>query len=136
MNSTIILAMAFALIAGASLRSPHRRKLKWLQHLSGSRKFFGIVAFLIVLLMLLNPEFLALGLLGDTAFIDMLVLAIGLQLHTYFFSGCRSFATALRKGISWAGIPSPGLCYSIAVATVLIESAISILQKYMHRIFS
>jgi hypothetical protein len=125
-----------ALLAWGARRARAEGKLKWLNQLTGSQKIFGVVAFLLVLLILLNPEFLALGFLGDTAFFDMLVLAIGLQLHTHFSRIVRGAIIALRKTARWAGIPSPGLLYLIAVSTVLIASAVSVLQKAAHRIFS
>src|SRR5580765_562841 len=48
----------------------------------GSQKLFAAIAVLAAIVILLNPEFLALGLLGDTAFYDVLVLLLGLQLRT------------------------------------------------------
>lgn len=119
-----------------SIRSRNKSKPNWFRHLSGSQKIFGVVAFLLALVILMNPEFLALGFLGDTAFFDMLVLAIGLQLHTHVLRAGRWLIAALRRTMRWAGIPSPGFYYAVAVAPVLIGSAISVVQKAVHRILS
>jgi hypothetical protein len=44
-------------------------------------KFIGVLSFAIEGKIVMNLEFLALGLLGDTAFFDLLVLALSLQLQ-------------------------------------------------------
>ena len=111
------------MLAFAGKRAARQGKLKWFRQLNGSQKIFGVVAFVLVLLILLNPEFLALGFLGDTALFDMLVLAISIQLHTHVIRAGRGFITALTRGMQWAGIPSPGLRYEWAVITCLIGSA-------------
>ena len=120
----------------ASKRAARRGKLKWFRQLSGSQKIFGVVAFAMVLLIFLNPEFLALGFLGDTALFDMLVLAISLQLHTHVIRIGRGVIASLDRARRWAGIPSVGLRYEWAVWTALIASVVSVLQKAVHRIFS
>jgi hypothetical protein len=79
------------MLALASFRSSKNSKSNWFRHPSGSQKIFGVVAFVLALLILLNPEFLALGILGDTAFFDLLVLAIGIQMHTYIMIAGRWF---------------------------------------------
>ena len=124
------------MLAYASMRASRQGKLKWFQQLSGSQKIFGVVAFALVLLILLNPEFLALGFLGDTAFFDMLVLAVGLQLHTQVMRIGRTLIRALRQTIRWSGIPSAGLRYELSILTVVIGSGISALQKFVHRLIS
>jgi hypothetical protein len=40
-----------------------------------------VIAVFLVLLMAMNPEFLALGFLGDAAFFDIMVLALSLQMN-------------------------------------------------------
>jgi hypothetical protein len=136
MKQIIFVLLALAMLAFASKRATRQGKLKWFQQLNGSQKIFGVVAFLLVLLILLNPEFLALGFLGDTALFDMLVLAISLQLHTYVIRAGRGFITAFTQGMKWMGIPSLGLRYEWAVLTSVIGIAVSYLQKIAHRIIS
>ena len=48
---------------------------------TGWQKLVSFVAIILALLIVLNPEFLALGLFGDAAFFDLLVLALSLQLQ-------------------------------------------------------
>src|SRR5262245_45751792 len=50
--------------------------LKWWQKLAGG------VAVILAVLIVINPEFLALGFLGDAAFFDALVLLFSLRLQS------------------------------------------------------
>ena len=136
MNRTTIILLGLLMLACASGRARRQSGWQWLRQLSGSQKIFGVVAFVLVLLILLNPEFLALGLLGDSALFDMLVLAISLQLHTYVVRAGRGFLTVTARGRRWAGIPSPGFNYLLVVSAVWIGSGISAFQKVVHRFFS
>ena len=103
--------------------------------MKGWQKLFGVLALVLTVLILLNPDFLALGLLGDTAFFDIFVLALSLQLHTYATQVCRWFVTVVSRGIRWVGIPSPILCYLFAFSSLAIGSSVSIYQNVVHRIF-
>ncbi len=120
----------------ASTRSDGKTKLTWFRQLSGWKKIFGVVAIILTLLIVLNPEFLALGFLGDAAFFDMMVLALSLQMHTVAARAFRTCIDAFFKAMRWLGIPSPGLCYVLAVSTLVIETAISAFQKAVHRFLS
>jgi hypothetical protein len=134
-NITIIL-FGLAMLAYASTRSPAKIKLSRFPHLKGWQKLFGGVAVVMTLLIILNPEFLALGLLGDTAFFDMLVLALSLQTHVVAVRAFRRGVDLLSKGVRWMGIPSPGLLYLWVVAVVFIGGVASSIQKVVHRFSS
>lgn len=47
-------------------------------------KIIRIIAVIGAIFIVLNPEFLAFGIIADAAFFDMLVLLLGLQLHGFF----------------------------------------------------
>ena len=49
-------------------------------------KIIRIIAVIGAIFIVLNPEFLAFGIIADAAFFDMLVLLLGLQLHGFFGS--------------------------------------------------
>jgi hypothetical protein len=136
MNRITNILLGLAMLVCAGMRKSRRGRSKWFQQLSGSQKIFGVVAFVLVLVILLNPEFLAFGFLGDTALFDMLVFAISLQLHTYVLRAARAFVTALTKSMRWAGIPSVGLRYQMTLVACLIATFTSFLQKAVHRILS
>jgi len=93
----IMLAAACAAKAGQS-----RNKPAWSEHLKGWQKVFGLAAFILMILIMMNPEFLALGLLGDAAFFDILVLALSLQLRSVVFGVWQSLHVACSKILSFA----------------------------------
>lgn len=123
-------------LACAFKKDSVRTKPAWSQHLKGWQKVFGLVAFVSVLLIMINPELLALGLLGDTAFFDMLVLALSLQMVTFVTLAWQRSVAVLTRGVRHLGIPSPGLRYLLAVAALFIGSAVSSIQKVVHRFSS
>jgi len=108
MQTTVLIFVALILLACA-LRRSNRIEPVRSQHLKGWQKVFGLAAVIMALLILINPEFLALGLLGDTAFFDMLVLALSLQMHTFAVRAFRTCFDALCRLLRWLGIPSLGL---------------------------
>jgi len=84
-------------------------------------------------LILINPEFLALGLLGDTAFFEMLVLALSLQMHLFVTRAFYRCVDVLSGVVRWVGIPSPGLLYCVAVVTPIVAGAVALFQRTLHR---
>jgi uncharacterized membrane protein YkgB len=131
-----IILLGLVILVYASTRSPEKTKLSRFRHLKGWQKIFGVVAVILTLLIILNPEFLALGLIGDTAFFDMLVLAMSLQLHVITSWAYHTVVGVLSRGVRWVGIPSPGLRYLLAVLTPAIGAAVTIFQRAVHRILS
>ena len=110
-----------------------RAKPQWWQHLKGLQKLLGLVAFVGVLLIMINPEFLALGLLGDTAFFDMLVLALTLQMHLLVVRVWQRCVAMVTRGARSLGIPSPGLCYLLALSACFLAGVASSLQRAFQR---
>ena len=131
---TILLWLALLVYAGVRLRN--KGKPSWFQQLQGWQKVFGVLAVLLTLLIVLNPEFLALGLLGDTAFFEMLVLVLALQLHLYATRAVYGLRSVLARSLRWLGVPSPGFSYSLAVLWFTAASAISMIHKAWHRLVS
>jgi hypothetical protein len=136
MKRTTILLLGLALCFIASIRGRGKAKPGWAQHLKGWQKVFGVVAVLLTLLIVLNPEFLPLGFLGDAAFFDMMVLALSLQLHMYAVRAFRTCVNGLSWGLRWLRVPSPGTYYLLVLSTSAIGTAVSALQKAVHRILS
>jgi hypothetical protein len=107
----------------------------WFDHLNGWQKIFGLIAVMLAVLILMNPDFLALGLLGDSTFFDVLVFALSLQMLVFVQWAWRSLCTAFARSLRWTGIPSPGLRYLLAISAVAIGGAISSIQKVVHNRF-
>jgi hypothetical protein len=129
------LFVVLVLLACTYLRSD-RMKPAWSVHLKGWRKIFGLFAFIAALLIVMNPEFLALGVLGDTALFDVLVVALGLQMHLFVTGVLQRCGNLLWRGVRWVGIPSPGLRYGLAILMPVVAGAVAICQRTMHRILS
>jgi hypothetical protein len=102
--------------------------------LQGWQKLFGVIALVCAVVILLQPEFLALGLFGDTAFFDVLVLSMSLQMHMFATGALRWCAAVLRSCVPRVWIPSPALSYLMAVSTLAVASILSPFQKAAQRI--
>src|SRR5579863_8799077 len=76
---TQIILFAFFAFALASL--PGKYRPKWFHRLRWWQILIGAIATIAALLIIMSPEFYALGLLGDSAFFDLLAVAIGVQLQ-------------------------------------------------------
>ena len=82
MHLTPAIVLGLAILAYGFTMLPDGTKLLWSTRLNCWHALIGVIAVVLAFLILLNPEFLALGLLGDTAFFDLLVLLIGLQIRS------------------------------------------------------
>jgi hypothetical protein len=75
----------------------NKNRPQWAEHLRGWQVIFAVAAFVAALLVMLNPELLALGLLGDSAFFDLLILAFGLQFRNVVFLAWGSVHHVLMR---------------------------------------
>jgi hypothetical protein len=130
----VIIVVCLAAAVFGLARSAKGDKRGWLSQLSGWQKIVGVIAIVAAILIMLNPEFLALGLLGDSAFFDMLVFGLSLQMIVSVKVVWRWMWDAFSKSMRWMGIPSVGLRYLMAVSMVMMGSVISTAQKIVHRI--
>jgi len=106
---SVLLVLAVLAYVGTRLlkriESARSEPLKWWE------KAAGIVAFIAVVLIAINPEFFALGLLGDTAFFDLMVLLISLQLQITVAWAWGWGGAKISKLVRWAMAPSPHMSY-------------------------
>jgi hypothetical protein len=143
MHLTPAIVLGLAILTCALTMLPDRTKLAWSARLNAWHALVGVIAVILALLILLNPEFLALGLLGDTAFFDMLVLLISLQLRT---AGTHLWDCIQTLGSqSWDCIIrafseiiySPSLIYLLVLSIfAAVGDMVSTAQKFLHRISS
>jgi len=105
------------MLAYAGSRSPDKTRPSRFQHLKGWQKIIGFLAILLTLLIILNPDTLALGLFGDSAFFDIMVLALSAQISVFSTSAFHKCVDVLSKVVRWLGIPSPGLRCLLAYLT-------------------
>ena len=129
MRQTIIILACLAFITYAIIRRSGQR----FAHFTGWQKLFGLIAVLLAVLILLNPDFLALGLLGDTTFFDLLVMGLSLQMLAFIQPAWRYVVlgfTPIQRFVNWR---------IYATSTVLLfvfADIISTVQKVVHRISS
>jgi hypothetical protein len=112
---------------------PDKYRPTWMHRLTWWQVLIGLVAVVAATLIVMNPEFYALGILGDSTFFDLLVLAISLQLQTivsriwhYVVLG----VTPILRFVSWR-------LYATSAALLFIfADVVSTVQKVVHRISS
>lgn len=131
--TVILLSLGLAALAFARLQRNPRSPFR---NLKGWQKLLGVVAILMAIVILLNPDLLALGLLGDSAFFDMLVLALSVQMLGTVQWAWHQFSRSFVRGARWLGIPSPGFRYLICASTLAVAGATSLIQKIVNRICS
>jgi hypothetical protein len=133
--SIALILVGAVLVVRAQNRMRTQSKSRWFSHLTGWQKLFGVVALAFALVVVINPEFIVLGLMGDTAFFDMLVFLLAVQGHALAARAYQLGRMPLREvGRRW-GIPSPGLVYiltALAFAARSLETAVS---RLWQRIF-
>ena len=135
MITAFIILLALATLAYISAQ-PNKVRLSQAYRGNAWQKIAGALAVIIAILILINPELLGLGLLGDAAFFDVLVFLISLQLQTLAAQVWRRISEVFCRTLRRMKIPSPGLSYVLAAATVLIATVISSLQKVAQRLSS
>jgi|ERR1043166_941722 hypothetical protein len=128
----ILLGLGLALGACVFTQLPDRTRQKWSECVNWWHALVGVIAVVLAFVILLNPEFLALGFLGDTAFFDLLVLLIGLQLRTVAAQAWRGIVWVFARILCW---PSLSYLLVLSMFTVLADM-FSTIQKFVHRISS
>lgn len=126
-----VLGLLIALVCAAGL---NRKGFTWFQELTGWQKVFGVLALVAAIVIMANPEFICLGLLGDATFFDLLVLALSLQMHGIATELWRRLLKTGARALRWLNIPSPGLLYLICAWTFVIAAVSTAIQKLLTRI--
>lgn len=93
---------------------------------------FGVIAVILAVLMLMNPDFLALGFLADTTFFDVLVLALSLQMLVSFQWACRTLGVAVVRSLRWAAVRLVGLMVALVGIYILFCGIVVLIDP--HRI--
>ena len=115
MKRPISMVLFAALVAYGLSRLSDGSKRQELQTGPGWwRRPIVLVAVLVAVLIILTPEFFALGLIGDTAFFDLLVLLISLQLQGFGFQARSWLAGWASKAIS--GVTTPRWSYLLVLS--------------------
>jgi hypothetical protein len=97
MNLSPITIIGFALLLLALASVPDQYKPDWFSRLTWWQVLIGLIATFAAFVIIMSPEFYALGLLGDSTFFDLLALAIGLQLQIFLSRSTVYLAAAGAK---------------------------------------
>jgi len=121
------------LLALALTRLPGKYKPVWTDRLYSWQTLIGWVALIAAMVIMMNPEFYALGLLGDSAFFDLLVLAIACQLNMISSRIWRQIVAVICKVRQLEGIR---ICVTLAVMLFVLGNMVATVQKVVHRLIS
>ena len=128
-----IVAIGLMILACVFIRLSRGNNTSWRQGSKRPYTLLGIAVLLILpLLILVNPELLALGFLGDAAFVDLLVLLIGLQFKmvTTQVRSCVTVVFAIvKRCFVTPRLVYIAVCFSIAIENIFIE-----FREIVHRI--
>ena len=136
MTQTHLILIALAIVACACFRPQVSRRPARAVRFRGWQKVLSVVAFIAALLIAINPEFLALGLLGDAAFFDALVVLLTLQLH---HGGIRvgSYLRAIFAKAMRYFVPSLRMNFWLALMIFApLGELLAAVHKAVHRISS
>lgn len=129
-----IIVVALLVVAFGAL--PDKCKPGWSYRTSWWQVLIGMVAGIFALLIIMNPELLALGVLGDATFIDLLVLAIGIPMQGIFSrTGVYLLAqgTRILRFVRWRyRIASTVLTFCILDALLTVQQSAGALLWQRH----
>jgi len=131
MQMTFVIVFAFAIVASAYTQRPSAKNAEQFAWL---KKLTMILATIMAILIVINPEFYALGLLGDTAFFDLLVVALSLQLQNVFRLSLHRLYTGVAGLIRWLMTPRPTFQMLLLIFAP-IGTIVCTIQKTARRLF-
>jgi len=103
-----------ALVAYAFSRFSNRLAVRSREDLKWWQWPVLLVAVIIALLIVVTPEFFALGFLGDAAFFDLLVLLTTLQLHCLGVHARTWLADLVSRAVFW--VMTPRMSYLLVLS--------------------
>jgi hypothetical protein len=131
MQMTFVIVFAFAIVASAYTQRPSAKNVEQFAWL---KKLTMILATIMAILIVINPEFYALGLLGDTAFFDLLVVALSLQLQNVLKLSLHRIHAGVAGFISWLMTPRPTFQMLLLIFAP-IGTIVCMIQKMARRLF-
>jgi len=133
MQTSPDILFGLALFAFALSLLPDKHRPAWIHRLTTWQLLIGLVALIVAALIVVTPEFYALGILGDSAFFDILVLAITFQLRGIGSLVWRHIVSGLgpiKRFVRWRMYATSTVLLFISVEIV------SIVQKIAQRLSS
>jgi hypothetical protein len=119
--------IAIALVAFMRLR--RRSTPLALLPLGRWKWLFLVIGAVCAVLVVFNPEYLALDLLGDAAFFDVFVLALTLQMYLLMSDGGHRAGHAIRDGLRCLTMPNTAIGTMIALLPFVIASTSNMVRN-------
>jgi hypothetical protein len=130
-SPTIIFGLALFVFVLAFL--PDKYRPTWIHRLTSWQVLIGLVAVIMATVIVMTPEFYALGILGDSAFFDLLVFAISFQLRGIGSLVWRYVVLGFSPILRFTAFR----IYATSAAVLFIfAEVVSTAQKVVHRISS
>jgi len=133
MSRSTVIIFGAALLAYAFTRLPEKYRPAWARRFTPWQVLLGVVGIVMAVAIVLNPEILALGILGDTAFFDLLVLAIGLQLQTVLGRAWEVVATWFARMRQRIFLQT---CFEACCVVIFVSTSVGAVQKAVQRVLS
>lgn len=134
MQSVIFILISLGLLGYLGTLSPGKIKPSWVEHLKGRQKLLGLLAIVLTLLIALNPEVVALGLVADTAFFDLLALAISLQFQMHLVPIWHPISSVISRSLRWLASPGLGASYLLMLSALALTMLLATSQSATQRI--
>lgn len=131
MHKSHVIIIGLALLGCALTQLPEKYRPAWARRFTPWQVLIGVVAVVMALLIVFNPEFIALGILGDSAFFDLLVLAIGLQLQTVVRRGWDMVAAWVVKTRRRIFLQT---CFEACCVVIFVSTSVAAVQKAVQRV--
>jgi hypothetical protein len=124
-----ILCLIVAL--GAIVRAHRHQASAAVQQLGRWKYVFAVIAALVAMLLILNPEFLAISLLGDTAFFDLFVLALTLQLHLLASGAWKQLGRSLSRRLRSLMSPNTAMGRLVLLSGFVVDAVGCARRQYL-----
>ena len=134
MTSSLLIVLGFALLAFGFLRVRGSHAATTTQFKGGHKVLTALVVIALSVLILLNPELVSLGFLGDAAFIDLLVVLIGVRFQALGAQVRSWLAAIFWPFVRW--FKSPRTVYVGVLFCIAFDNVISEIRDILHRISS
>ena len=133
MPGASFILITFAVFVVIFLRTVHQNNRSF--GLASWEKMTGLLAVVLALLVVLTPEFAALGLIGDSAFFDLLVLLMSLQIQSIATVIRSVLINSLRRVMVWFFAPRVSYLFWLSAYGAVL-AAVGHVQRLVHRIWS
>ena len=133
MHLTPTTIFGLAILGFVTALLPDRYKPKWTLRLNWWQMLIGLIAVVAAIVIVATPEFYALGILGDSTFFDILVLAISIQLQGILSQIGLRVVSAIKWTIRTISLH---MAIDAMILAFIAHDVVTVAQKVAHRLLS